>query len=42
MTKNQYLEFYNDFEKFKELHIEGLFCKNESEGVNICQDTMKI
>jgi len=25
MTKSQCLEFFNDWEKFKELHIEGLF-----------------
>jgi len=34
MNKNQYVEFYNDLGKFKELHVEGLFCKNESEGAN--------
>jgi len=34
MNKNQYVEYYNDLGKFKELHVEGLFCKNESEGAN--------
>jgi len=34
MTKSQYLKFYNDFGKFKELHVEDLFCKNESEVAN--------
>jgi len=34
MNKNQYVGFYNDLGKFKGLHVEGLFCKNESEGAN--------
>jgi len=34
MTESKYLEFYNDFGKFKELHVEGLFYKNKSEGAN--------
>jgi len=34
MNKNQYVEYYNDLGKFKELHVEDLFCKNESEGAN--------
>jgi len=34
MNKNQYVEYYNDLGKFKELHVEGLFYKYESEGAN--------
>jgi len=34
MNKNQYVGFYNDLGKFKELHVEGLFYKYESEGAN--------
>jgi hypothetical protein len=34
MNKNQYVEYYNDLGKFKGLHLDGLFCKNESEGAN--------
>jgi len=34
MDKNQYVGFYNDWGKFKELHVEGLFYKYESEGAN--------
>jgi hypothetical protein len=35
MNKNQYVEFYNDLGKFKELHVEGLFGKYDSEGANV-------
>jgi hypothetical protein len=44
MTKSQYLEFYNCLGKFRGLLVEGIFCKNESEGANgslpffVCDD----
>jgi len=34
MDKNQYVEYYNDLGKFKELRGEGLFYKYESEWTN--------
>jgi len=35
MLGNQYSVFCNDFGKFRRLPVEGLFCKNESEGANV-------
>jgi len=34
MIGSQYLMFCSDFGKWRELPIESLFCKNESEGAN--------